>query len=49
MRVAVVPSVLAALLAALLVGCSDDPGSEPNPDTATADPDGRVVVRGGGR
>ncbi len=39
MRVAVVPSVLAALLAALLVGCSDDPGSEPNPDTATADPD----------
>ena len=32
------PAVLAAVLGALLVGCSDDPSSEPNPDTATADP-----------
>ena len=32
-------AVATALVAALLVGCSDDPDNEPNPDTATADPD----------
>jgi glucose/arabinose dehydrogenase len=38
-RTAAATALLAALLPALVVGCSDDPGNEPNPDTATADPD----------
>lgn len=39
MRRALGIAVTATVSAVLLVGCSDDPDNEPNPDTATADPD----------